>query len=392
MQTSKWFLLALGLLTVVLAPSCVVQETKPTGPVTAQASLPNCQVMVVGTIHKEHLVNKKYPLQVFEALMDTWKPDLVLVEIRPDAFANGHFEDGPFEMTYITWLAKARHIPVVPIDWYRASDVKAPTAADMAAEKKVMSAVGPLFKNISGIPGFAQIHDQEMTRALLQAVNARNRLASGTPIWNRRQAWMEFQATHAIWQHRPKRVAVFVGFQHRPEMLAYLTQLGAMAVNPATYLKSVGFTVQELARRPIPTQVVALWREGLVRLRKQIAQTTGFLQCALRQKARYFQVALVQQGRCCVQQRSLRAACSSGEHKAPVAVTPRPAPRPAARPTETQGTQPAPGTQGAATTAGQNSGTTGTTSNAPGPARAAPATTPRPAPSHEPTGGSSGTK
>ncbi|MCD6498137.1 MAG: hypothetical protein J7M25_07535 [Deltaproteobacteria bacterium] len=392
MQTSKSLFLAIAFLTALSAQGCAVQDVKPTGPAQAQASLPNCQVMVVGTIHKEHLVNKKYPLQVFEALMDTWKPDLVLVEIRPDAFAKGHYEDGPFEMAYITWLAKARHIAVVPIDWYRASDVKAPTAADMAAERKVMSAVGPLFKNISGIPGFAQIHDQKVTRSILQAINARNRLRSGTPIWNRRQAWMEFQATHAIWQHRPKRVAVFVGFQHRPEMLAYLTQLGAVAVNPAKYLRTIGFSIQELARRPISNQVIALWQEGLVRLRKQVAQTTGFLQCSLRQKARYFQVALVQQGRCCVQQRSLRAACPSGERKAPIAAAPRPAPRPAVRPTETQGTQPTPGTQGTGPTTGQNSGTTETTSNAPGPAEAAPATTPRPAPSNEPTGGSSGTK
>ena len=247
MQMNRAVIGVFGLLAVMAAQGCLVREAKPVGAGHVQASLPKSEVMVVGTIHKFHLTNKNYPIQVFQAVLDMWRPDLVLVEIRPEAFEKGHYEDGPFEMAYITQLAKARHITVVPIDWYRESDIKAPTKADMAAAKKVLEDVKPLVKGMSGKLDFATIHDRQVTRIMLQILNARNRLQGGTPDWNMRQAWMEFRASRAIWKHRPRRVAVFVGFQHRPEMLAYLTQLGARAVNPADYLRTIGMSVRDLA-------------------------------------------------------------------------------------------------------------------------------------------------
>ncbi len=397
MQRAKWFVPSLALAFVVTGAQlgCLVEQVKRTGPSAAKASLPDCQVMVVGTIHSRHMVNKNYPLQVLSALLDRWKPDLVLVEIRPKAFDKGHLEDGPFEMTYVTALAKQRHIRVVPIDWFRESDIQPPSARDMAAEKKAMAAVASLFQSMHGVPGFYQVHDRQFTRAMLQALNARNRFLHGTPVWNRRQAWMEFQAAQAIWQYRPKRVALFVGFQHRPEIQAYLEQLGARVVDPIALFQSTGFSMKALARRPIPESVLALWRQGLARLRARAAKATGFLHCSLLNKARYFQVATVQGGRCCVQPKSLRVACR------PVGSTPTKTPsHPAMQttPGNAAGTQ-GQGTAGPGSNQAQNtssgSGAGGEPAGAPSsaqkpgsqPARdARPGTQPKSEPSSSPTG------
>ena len=78
--------------------------------------------MVVGTIHSAHLVQRDYPLARLAAVLSAAHPDLVLVEIRPEPFAAGHLEDGPFEMTYVTLLARAAGVPVEPIDWWREED------------------------------------------------------------------------------------------------------------------------------------------------------------------------------------------------------------------------------------------------------------------------------
>ena len=84
------------------------------------------EVMVVGTEHGGHVTTPGYPMSKLGALIDAYKPDLVLVEIRPAPFAMGHYEDGPIEMSYVTLHAKSRGIAVAPIDWWRDEDVGQP--------------------------------------------------------------------------------------------------------------------------------------------------------------------------------------------------------------------------------------------------------------------------
>jgi hypothetical protein len=45
------------------------------------------QVIVIGTIHSQHLQSKEYSLKVFSDIIENLKPDVVLAEIPPDRFA-----------------------------------------------------------------------------------------------------------------------------------------------------------------------------------------------------------------------------------------------------------------------------------------------------------------
>jgi len=286
------------------------------------------QYSVVGTIHKFHLIQKYYPIQTLGALVDAYSPDLILVEIRPTAFSQGHLEDGPFEMAYVTHLAREKKIPVVPIDWWLESEAGGGGGdgpKSKAQRQKFMRAVKPYMKGIFWPPSFTQVHSSKYTRRMLMVINARARLLSGTPSWNRRQAWFHFQATQALLHHRPRKVMAFVGAQHRPELKAHLAALGGKAINPREVLRDVlkerlkeglkeGFKevltqsderISELSKTPIPQTVFQAWREGIGRLEAERQAATGPLKVSYEKKILYFKVAVSQGGRCCVKPKML---------------------------------------------------------------------------------------
>ncbi len=52
------------------------------------------QLIVIGTIHSQHLTSKKYSLKVFSDIIKNLNPDVILAEIPPDRFliANEQFQ------------------------------------------------------------------------------------------------------------------------------------------------------------------------------------------------------------------------------------------------------------------------------------------------------------
>jgi hypothetical protein len=55
-------------------------------------------VYVLGTIHGDHLSSAAYSLQHVQAVVENLKPDLLLVESRPEELAKDNWADGPIEM------------------------------------------------------------------------------------------------------------------------------------------------------------------------------------------------------------------------------------------------------------------------------------------------------
>lgn len=77
------------------------------------------EVFVLGTIHGKHLSTPDFSLAHLGAAIEALKPDVLLVEARPEELARGRFGDGPIEMPYATLFARARSIPVEGIDWWQ---------------------------------------------------------------------------------------------------------------------------------------------------------------------------------------------------------------------------------------------------------------------------------
>jgi hypothetical protein len=326
-KTMRCCLLFFGWFFVLPAGGCVVPASleKHDGDAhrSAVADVSPFQFAVVGTIHKYHLIQKDYPLQVLEPLIEAFSPDLILVEIRPTPFRKGHLEDGPFEMAYVVHAARKRHISVVPIDWWREAEVGMPAGPATQKQKaRFAKAVRHHTAGLSWPPSFAQIHSAAYTRSMWMIINARARILNGIPRWNRRQAWFHFYATEALRKHHPKRVMAFVGAQHRPQLLWHLSALGGKRTNPRTLLKEHDVDMHSAGKRKIPKAVIATWRTGIKRMQARKKQAHEALRRSYVKKIHYFELAVARKGRCCASPKALKSEASKPNASKPNASKP----------------------------------------------------------------------
>src|SRR5688572_25408348 len=114
-------LVAWAAILALCAASCGGSDPheKPKAPRCPPPPEPSHQAVVVGTIGRMHLAESRYSVTRLAEVLAAFKPDLVLVAVRVDPYREDHLEDASFEMTYVNHLAKARGIPVEPIDWFR---------------------------------------------------------------------------------------------------------------------------------------------------------------------------------------------------------------------------------------------------------------------------------
>jgi hypothetical protein len=291
---SKMFSIAsLVMLSCAPPPSTIARSPEKT----------SSNAIVVGTAHKGHLLVADYPITKLGDVLSSYAPDLVLVEIRPEAFALSHFEDGPIEMSYVTLTARAMGIDVEPIDWWREEDLgTVEPIGDADGARMYEKDFGALEKKIESYGSFAELNSAERAREFLRVENARARFGIGYENgWHRRQSWFHERARLAIEKHHARRVAAFVGFEHRPELEMFLAAFGESITAPTSLV---------LPNPPATTvspQIVAFWREGLGRLRAELATAPESAQAPLKSKIRYWEIAVERNGACCVEESALRA-------------------------------------------------------------------------------------
>ena len=254
--------------------------------------------LVVGTAHGGHLRIPDYPLSKLDDLLIAYQPDLVLVEIRPEAFHANRLEDGPIEMTYVTVHARKLGITVEPIDWWLDNEVGKTYPEDPAVEKAFDTDYGPLETETDRFAPFAVLNSPMRARAFLEVENARSRYGLvANDHWHRRQSWFHRQATDAIETHHARRVASFVGFAHRPELDAWLVAMGGTSVSPVAMLTNA----TAVSPRPVDEDVLAAWRAGAERLRAASSSAASPAKERLERKATSWDVAVARRGQCCIE-------------------------------------------------------------------------------------------
>jgi hypothetical protein len=87
-------------------------------------------VYLLGTIHKDHCTSRSYSLWHIAAVIDHLKPELLLVESRPEELTNDNWADGPIEMPFASLTARSLGIPVDGIDWWQRAGSKPGTSSD----------------------------------------------------------------------------------------------------------------------------------------------------------------------------------------------------------------------------------------------------------------------
>ena len=98
------FWIAVGLLTA--APAAAEEAAQPA---------PETEVLVVGTLHSTHRGNDNYSYRHVAGVLQTYDPDVICVEIRPEDFRHKEYLR---EMVLATIWAVEEGREVYPIDWW----------------------------------------------------------------------------------------------------------------------------------------------------------------------------------------------------------------------------------------------------------------------------------
>jgi hypothetical protein len=255
------------------------------------------QVVVVGTIGKLHMAEAKYPLAKLGDVMSAFKPDLVLLGVRPDPFREGNYEDASFEMTYLAALAKNRAIPAEGIDWFREQDLAAPlppidppTEAENARKGAEILARPKLYP-------FEQANGAELTEAIYLATASEQRYRSGNPLWSRRAAFIGHLAVDATIKHKkPKKVLAFVDVFDRPTVMLALGAVGYESRDPVVVSKQAN----EQMMSDLPPEVLSQYKNQLGRVREKIEKAKGPDKAFWQEREKILEVVVDKRAACCV--------------------------------------------------------------------------------------------
>ncbi len=277
---------------------------KPKAPRCPPPPEPAHEAVVVGTIGKMHLVESRYALSRLGDVFAAFKPDLVLVGVRVEAFREGHLEDASFEMTYVQHLAKARGVPVEPIDWFREADLAAPAAPvepfDVAEIERRESEI----LRAPRLYTFEQANGAELGEKILLATNAAARYRGGDPLATRRRAWIQHLAADAVSRHgKPKRVLAFVDVLDRPAIDLVLRGVG---YDGKTAVDAVAKSNEVLAEGDVPGEVLDSYRAQLARAKERAAKASDAEKAFWEDRARVLDVVVEKRAACCVTQAMLR--------------------------------------------------------------------------------------
>lgn len=298
---SRW-LGALALVASVSAVGCGPDaHEKPRTPPCPAPPEPALQSVVVGTIGKNHLVESRYPLSRFGEVFAAFKPDLVLVGVRVEAFRQAQLEDASFEMTYVEHLAKSRAVPIEPIDWFREADLAAPPPALEPWDVTEIERRETEVLRAPRLLTFEQANGDEIGARILLATTASARHRGGDPLETRRRAWIGHLAADAVSRHRkPKRVLAFVDVLDRPAVDLVLRGIGYDARTPVDIVEKAK---EVPAGVDLPADVLAAYAAQRSRARERAEKATEPADRALwAERARVLDVVVEKKAACCVTQ------------------------------------------------------------------------------------------
>lgn len=255
------------------------------------------QVVVVGTIGKLHMAEAKYPLAKLGDVMSAFKPDLILLGVRPDAFREGNYEDASFEMTYLAGLAKNRAIPAEGIDWFREQDLVAPLPAIDPPSDAENARKGAEILARPKLYPFEQANGAELTEAIYLATTSEQRHRGGNPVWSRRAAHIGHFAIEAIAKHKkPKKVLAFVDVFDRPTVMLALGAMGYESRDPVVVSKQAN----EQMMTDIPPEVLSQYKNQLGRVRERIEKAKGADKAFWQEREKILEVVVDKRAACCV--------------------------------------------------------------------------------------------
>jgi hypothetical protein len=302
---------------------------------------PDLVAVVVGTIGRDALLKDGYQLTKIADIIDMFKPDMLLIQIRADAYKQQHLEDASYEMTYVNGVAGTAGVDVEPIDWFKDEDSfppgqmddpgpapakkpkrgakPEPTAAGDSGDAKKGPVTDPFnylppvvvdpdnadayksefgYMNTLGPLSFADANNDETTGKIWDAMSAQIRYTKGYSAYARRIAWMSVNATEAYTKQKgaTHRLMVVVNVRYRAAMEQLVAGLGAVLRDPNAVAKSA-----PQGHDSIPEDVVTMWHREIDNLKDKIPKHgPDTLRVSILQKIAILQAAIDKKGTCCV--------------------------------------------------------------------------------------------
>lgn len=256
---------------------------------------PDMYAMVIASVHEYHLVTTGYPFSKIGDAMDAFRPDLTVIDEAPDVMKERP-EEVSVETEYVKYIAGTRASDVEPIATSRVDpDVESRIEP---ADESALKPFDELMDSIVGL-SFEEANSTETATKIMNAHNARQRLAKGEPNYTRREAWLEKGVDDVIARKRPKRLLVVIDGSHRPAMEAHLRQIGAGMKSPIDLVRAAKETREE---NSVPPLVVKAWSQQLDRLRDRLSRMKKDSPGKqwLQGQANIIQAAVDRQGACCV--------------------------------------------------------------------------------------------
>ncbi|HUN65434.1 MAG TPA: hypothetical protein VMW43_04985 [Bacteroidota bacterium] len=104
---------------LLCSPHINAQNPDSLAPVLRLFDAGESRIYLLGTVHGAHARNHIFTWPHLERVLSVLRPDMLLVEIRPEHFRPEEFySDGPPEMTYLVFLASHKGIRCRGIDWW----------------------------------------------------------------------------------------------------------------------------------------------------------------------------------------------------------------------------------------------------------------------------------
>jgi hypothetical protein len=125
-------------------------------------------VYLLGTIHTAHCTSEAYSLWHLDAVIDHLRPDLVLVESRPQELARDNWGDGPVEMPFASLTARRLGIAVDGIDWWDKSGSRPGTSNPEREERIFQNTLQRLHGHRTALVLVGYSHVSELRDRLAQ--------------------------------------------------------------------------------------------------------------------------------------------------------------------------------------------------------------------------------
>lgn len=177
-------------------------------------------VVVVGTIHYDHIGNDHYSFWNLKSVLEILKPELVLVEFRPEANSAGRLGEGPIEMPFIALTAKQFGLRVDGMDdWSEDFETRENHMVENVKNRIGDSRLTLVFTGYSHLPGFVRrlrssgFSDQPMSKEEIVhifSMPVEQKFPDGLAVeYKKIAAWVESGPTkyNLEWARRRKKFA-----------------------------------------------------------------------------------------------------------------------------------------------------------------------------------------